>query len=295
MQHLDIHDTSDFELRPREIIEMKFASAFVVTFAALVLATLRADAYANTVERKLILGGTTVPKGRKSYYTGVRNTAEGNNLCGGVLVSPIHVLTVSQCITYDIRWVSVGSHFNNGTEDGEQIKVVSVMIHPNFTDPLKFSNDFAILELEVASSFKPAKLAKADDSDFDVGATVITVGTGRTSEGPSAPVSHELRRVDSNLITNDECQVDGKIVLDKSMMCVEGQISKGYCTGDNGDPVFIEYSDNDADDVVVGIASWRKSRGGDVCGIGISLPIVYSRVSYARYWIDPIIKTSCFV
>ncbi|ETI40876.1 hypothetical protein F441_13758 [Phytophthora nicotianae CJ01A1] len=271
---------------------MKFVSAFVAALAALAVVS-SADS-TDAVERRLILGGTTVPKGRKTYYAGMRKTAEGKNFCGGTLISPIHVLTASHCVTYDIRWVSIGSHYNNGTQDGEQIKVVSVMNHPNFTEALKFSNDFVILELEVASTITPAKLAKADDSDFKDGATVTTVGTGRLSEGTTALAGHELQRVDSTLITNEKCAEYGKITVDDSMICVGGQISMGYCDGDSGGPAFIEYSDDDADDVVVGVVSWRNWRDGEVCGRGKSLPMLYSRVSYARSWIDPIRKSSCF-
>ncbi|KAG3179465.1 hypothetical protein PC128_g15938 [Phytophthora cactorum] len=272
---------------------MKFVSAFVAAVATFAVAS-PADASTDAVERRLILGGTTVPKGRKTYYAGMRKTADGKNFCGGTLIGPIHVLTASHCITYDIRWVSIGSHYNNGTQDGEQIKVVSVMNHPNFTESLKFSNDFAILELEVPSSITPAKLAKADDSDFKDGATVTTVGTGRLSEGTTALAGHELQRVESTLITNEQCAETGKIAVDDSMICVGGQISKGYCDGDSGGPAFIEYSDDDADDVVVGVVSWRNWRDGEVCGRGKSLPMVYSRASYARSWIDPIRKSSCF-
>ncbi|KAF4143486.1 Trypsin [Phytophthora infestans] len=272
---------------------MKFVSACVAAFAALTVAS-SADTSTDAVERRLILGGTIVPKGRKTYFAGMRKTAEGKNFCGGTLISPIHVLTASHCVTYDIRWVSIGSHFNNGTDDGEQIRVLAVMNHPNFTEELKFSNDFAILELEVPSSIKPAKLAKADDSDFKDGATVTTVGTGRTSEGATAMAGHELQRVDSTIITNEQCAEYGKITVDDSMLCVGGQISMGYCDGDTGGPAFIEYSDNDADDVVVGVVSWRNWRDGKVCGRGKSLPMVYSRVSHARSWIDPIRKSSCF-
>ncbi|CAH0515369.1 unnamed protein product [Peronospora belbahrii] len=278
---------------------MKFLSAFI---AALTI-TVSADAFTNHVERKLILGGTIVPEGRKLYYTGLRHTAEGKNICGAALIAPLHVLTASHCITYDIRWASIGSQYNNGTHDGEQIKVVSVMIHPNSSIPLPYSNDFAILELEVASSIKPVKLAKADNSDFKDGATVTTVGTGHTSEGLTAVEAHERQRVDSNLITNEQCKEDGRIVVDDSMVCVAGQISMGFCDGDLGGPLFIESSDDntdddaddDADDVLIGIASWRNARDGSVCGRGMSLPMVYSRVSSVRKWMDPIITTSCFV
>ncbi|KAI9916955.1 hypothetical protein PsorP6_016830 [Peronosclerospora sorghi] len=274
-------------------LKMKLTSA-CAAFAALVVVTVMANGSNRLVERQLILGGTTVPSKKKPFYVGLRKTAEGKNFCGGTLISPIHVLTASHCIQYDIRWASIGSHFNNGTEDGEQIKVVSVMVHPNFTEPLKFSKDFAILELEVASSIKPAKLAKADDSDFKAGTTVVTVGTGRLSEGTTALAGHHLQRVNSSLITNEDCAADGGISLDESMICVAGQISKGYCNGDSGGPAFIEKSEDGADDVVVGVVSWRNWRDGQVCGRGKSLPMVYSRVSYARAWIDSIIKTSCF-
>ncbi|CAH0480025.1 unnamed protein product [Peronospora belbahrii] len=257
---------------------MKFLSAFI---AALTI-TVSADAFTNHVERKLILGGTIVPEGRKLYYTGLRHTAEGKNICGAALIAPFtcaHGLALYH------------------------IKVVSVMIHPNSSIPLPYSNDFAILELEVASSIKPVKLAKADNSDFKDGATVTTVGTGHTSEGLTAVEAHERQRVDSNLITNEQCKEDGRIVVDDSMVCVAGQISMGFCDGDLGGPLFIESSDDntdddaddDADDVLIGIASWRNARDGSVCGRGMSLPMVYSRVSSVRKWMDPIITTSCFV
>ncbi|KAG6964407.1 hypothetical protein JG688_00007717 [Phytophthora aleatoria] len=113
-------------------------------------------------------------------------------------------------------------------------------------------------------------------------------------EGTTALAGYELQRVESTLITNEQCAETGKIAVDDSMFCVGGQISKGYCDGDSGGPAFVEYSDDDADDVVVGVVSWCNWRDGEVCGRGKRLLMMYSRVSYARSWIDPIRKSSCF-
>uniref|UniRef100_M4BK09 Peptidase S1 domain-containing protein n=1 Tax=Hyaloperonospora arabidopsidis (strain Emoy2) TaxID=559515 RepID=M4BK09_HYAAE len=276
---------------------MKCASAFVAGIATLAVTVLTTTAFTDAVERKLILGGSTVPRGRKSYYAGLRNTMEGQNFCGGALISPKHVLTAAHCVELDIRWVSIGSHYNNGSEDGEQILIVAVIIHPNYTEPHKFSNDYAILELEVASSIKPAKLAKADDSDFKAGAIVNVVGTGHLSEGLGAVDAHELQRVDMTLITNQECDADGRTTTDMSMVCVAGQISKGWCDGDFGGPIFVESSDDDdSDDVVIGLVSWRSDGSATHgCGRGKSLPMINARVSHVREWIEAIRTTSCFV
>ncbi|KAF1783589.1 Peptidase S1, PA clan [Phytophthora cactorum] len=72
------------------------------------------------------------------------------------------------------RW-----HYRNGTQDGEQIKIVSMMNHPNYAENIPNSNDFMTLELERPSAFKPVKLAAADDSDFKPGTMATTMGWGK--------------------------------------------------------------------------------------------------------------------
>ncbi|GMF45510.1 unnamed protein product [Phytophthora fragariaefolia] len=176
---------------------------FSVVLAAIALKSSPSDAASAQNHRQLILGGTVVSTKTKTYKVGLRSTAESENFCGGSLVSPTHVLTASHCTTYDIRWASIGSHYLNGAQDGEQVKVLSVMNNPNFSVNIDFSNDFAVLELEYASSFKPVKLAAADDSDFKTGATTTALGWGLTNEDGN--MSEELRRVDLPLISDNAC------------------------------------------------------------------------------------------
>ncbi|KAK1939994.1 Mite allergen Der f 3 [Phytophthora citrophthora] len=257
-------------------------AAFLST--ALVLVSSPIDATNENIQRKLILGGTIVPAKAKTYMVGLRNSADGESFCGGSLVSPIHVLTGSQCTARNIRWASIGTRYLNGTEDGEQIKVLSVLNHPNYSVSIANSDDFALLELETASSFKPVKLAAADDSDFKAGATATALGWGLTNEGGS--MSEELRRVDLPLISDKKCKQVADI--DETMMCAGGLISKDVCGGDYGGPLIIE---SQGKDVQVGVVSWNKDNS---CGSGPSFPGMYSRVSRARSWIDPIISSSCF-
>ncbi|KAK1942338.1 Trypsin 3A1 [Phytophthora citrophthora] len=186
---------------------------------------------------------------------------------------------------YDIRWVSVGSHYINGTSDGEQIKVVSIMNNPNYV-PGEFPNDYAILELEKPSSFTPAKLAAADDSDFAPGKTAKALGWDKFTSGNASitnqlPVS--LRGVELPLWDDENCTNISD--ADSSMVCAGGVAGKDSCTGDSGGPLVLE---SDTHDVLVGLTRF----GPGECG-SVGEPGVYARISHVRPWIDSIVTGTC--
>ncbi|RLN50223.1 hypothetical protein BBJ29_010063, partial [Phytophthora kernoviae] len=245
---------------------------FSTMTAATVTLVLVSAEYSENVERKLVIGGQTVPVGTKTYTTGIRSTVDGDNICGGSLISPTHVLTSSQCSYKDIRWVSVGSHFLNGTQDGEQIKVVSIMNHPKY-DPDLLSNDFMILELQKPTLFTPVTLAAADDSDYVAGEDATVLGWGYTTN--NGPFSYELNSVDVPLWNDQNCTQ--QLNTDPSMLCAGGVLNKDVCVGDGGSPLIISSSKKD---ILLGLNSW----GPKNCGTEV--PSVYSRVSNARAWID---------
>ncbi|KAF4315832.1 hypothetical protein BBO99_00008969 [Phytophthora kernoviae] len=96
----------------------------------------------------------------------MRTVEDGSNQYAGALISPIHVLISSSCMSRDIRWATISLHFSNGTQDGERIKVVAMLTHPKYK---YYSNDFMVLELEKPSTFKPVALAAADNSGIETG------------------------------------------------------------------------------------------------------------------------------
>ncbi|ETL94988.1 hypothetical protein L917_07141 [Phytophthora nicotianae] len=239
-----------------------------------------ARAHETDTQRQLIMSGEVVPTGTKTYVASLRSTRDGNNLCGGSLISPTHVLTASHCVVYDIRWASVGTHYRNGTLDGEQIRVVSVMPNQNYSENVLYADDYMVLELQRPSKFKPVKLAAPDDSDFKAGKWSVTMGWGTDAE-VNGTNPYELQRVDLQLVSDEACAANATI--DSSMVCAGGVLNHDSCFGDSGGPLILEGSDT-TEDVLIGIVSWSKD---NTCGRE-GYPGVYSRVSNARAWIDSI-------
>ncbi|KAJ8574723.1 hypothetical protein ON010_g4490 [Phytophthora cinnamomi] len=251
-----------------------FAVALTVCFAG------PTDGYLEvTVQRQLILDGETVPSGSKTYMTSLRSSPTSNNICGGSLISPTHVLSASHCSVLDIRWVSIGSYYRNGSQDGEQIRVVSLMNHPNYSENVRSSRDFMVLELDKPSKFTPIKLAAADDSDFKVGKWATTMGWGTNAE-VNGTNPYEPQKVDIALISDDECAK--QFTTDSSMVCGGGALNRDSCFGDSGGPLVVQGANNV--DVLIGVVSTSKD---NTCGREGYFGI-YSRVSSVRAWIDSI-------
>uniref|UniRef100_A0AAV1V5Z7 Peptidase S1 domain-containing protein n=1 Tax=Peronospora matthiolae TaxID=2874970 RepID=A0AAV1V5Z7_9STRA len=238
-------------------------------------------------QRHLIMSGQVVPSGMKTYTTGLRLSPGIDNVCSGNLISSTHVLTTSHCVTFDLRWVSIGTHYRNGTIDGEQIKVVAIMNHPNYSDGIKYANDFAILKLERPSKYQPVKLAAADDSDFKAGAWATTMGWGMNAEA-NGTYSYELQRVDVQLTSDETCAAH--VLIDSSMVCAGGELNRDACFGDSGGPLVVEKTgiNGMVEDVLIGLVSWSKD---DTCGRE-GYYGVYSRVSNGRAWIDSILSSN---
>ncbi|KAG6590959.1 serine protease trypsin-like protein [Phytophthora cinnamomi] len=190
------------------------------------------------------------------------------------------MLVGTYCYSGNIRWASIGSHYVNGTQDGEQIKIVAIQSHPK-SSSANFSNDVAILTLERPSKFKPVALASAGSSDIKDGEWAAKMGWDDTAG--SGTMAYELTLANVQLMDNANCAKQTSI--DDTMLCSRGATNTTSCTGDYGGPVVVEHRSGD---VVVGIVSWGKNCGQP------GYPSVYSRVSSARAWIESVVRGVCF-
>ncbi|KAG6966939.1 hypothetical protein JG688_00006539 [Phytophthora aleatoria] len=234
-----------------------------VSVSDLVPSNLSSDVIATSLKT----GTTTVPQGTKTYVTSLRVDATHDNFAAAILISPTHLLTGGATIGSDIRYASIGSHYNNGTEDGEQIKVVAILSHPNISENAEYSYDYVVLQLEKPSSFKPIPLAAADGSDIKYGETVTHLGWYTTTgEGPRTR-THELQRADVQLMSNEECS---KVTsVDDTRVCSRPIGNQNSCIGGYGGPLIVERPEGD---VLVGMISW-----GDDCRKP-GYPSYYSRI-----------------
>ncbi|KAI9920488.1 hypothetical protein PsorP6_015740 [Peronosclerospora sorghi] len=228
-----------------------------------------------------LLGGTIVKSGTKRYVAGLRQTNDPNSLdyftfCGGVLITPTHVLTSAACTyLFPTNYVAIGAHSLGTKGDGVEIKVVKVTTHPQF-NPNITGYDIAVLELDGFTTIEPIKLPTP--TDVRTGMWIAAMGWGVT--GPEGKASPELRRLSQQVVTNDACRKALDFDIQQDQLCAGGEENKSTCTGDTGGPAILEHNTaSDSDDVLIGLVS-----GGRGCGVK-GLPTVYTRVPNLLDWI----------
>uniref|UniRef100_M4BK08 Peptidase S1 domain-containing protein n=1 Tax=Hyaloperonospora arabidopsidis (strain Emoy2) TaxID=559515 RepID=M4BK08_HYAAE len=217
----------------------------------------------------------TFPKGI-GYFAGIRSTKDGVNFCAGTLIGPSHVLTRTSCIVGNIRWVSLGSTSSQGNKDGEQIKVVVLLPHPNNT---AFHNDYLILELAEETTLKPVRL--------DSAISIVKPGMKGSRLGwkdvlAEAVEAPHLQGAGVQFVSNELCATE--LMVDDTNLCSRGVSGVKSCLGDKAGAVIVKDKNHD---VLVGYVS--QTTGCGKAG-GMS---VYSRISAVRPWIDSIIKGYC--
>ncbi|GAB9470026.1 hypothetical protein Gpo141_00007282 [Globisporangium polare] len=226
-------------------------------------------------------GSDTILQG---YLSGLRKTKSAANFCLGSLIGSQFVLTAAHCVKdVAFSFVSVGSKYSSSEDDGEQIKVKSVTIHPEF-NPKTLLNDFALVELQYMSIQKPLVLDNESDQQLYASTSTLTLygyaGGGGSGDAKQSTDKQPVQSLALPLVKNSVCNsLIGDSSLDATIVCAGGEKGKDGCQGDSGAPLVQESSDG-GDPYLVALSSF-----GWGCGLK-GVPAVYAKVSAAKSFIE---------
>lgn len=225
-----------------------------------------------------IVGGKFAVVGQFPYQVLIYvNKDSGMHLCGGTIISPLHILTAAHCLVrvHEERLEICAGHIDRSISKANWIRRTAseIYIHEEYLED-KIYNDIAIIKLtepflldgRVTSSLK------LRNTEVAPGVFCTVSGWGTTEEGGS--VSTILQFVRLPIVDRNICS------RQKHRRLLEGEICAGFssggkdaCQGDSGGPLV-------CDGYLTGVVSW-----GEGCARE-NKPGVYANVFWYKDWIE---------
>lgn len=251
----------------------------------------RADDLLRSGATFRVLGAPAAPPGSYPWQATItlrtRNVSKPAHWCGGVIISPLHVLTAAHCLEGVKKThmrIHAGDYDRELDEGTEQVASIEEYVsHEEFRHGSRKNNDIAVIKL-AEPGFRFTDDVKAiclpeTDAEYRGGTTCAISGFGVTEQS-TRKASRQLRAGWIPIQSPVVCRmphVYGSEMLE-GMFCagsMEGGIDA--CDGDSGGPLACLH---EGYYTLYGITSW-----GHKCGEA-NKPGVYVKVAYYRQWIQ---------
>jgi secreted trypsin-like serine protease len=255
------------------------------------------DANQSEVEKfasPLIVGGRDIAILDVPWQASISiATAQGNVRCGGIIVTPIHILTAAHCIDQSEfspnrpyqPYLPTSVKVFTGSEiyaNGRVSEVTQIIKHDLWRAPdWAFGYDAAILVLSGPIPNAQPIPIRTPRVEPSIGPAAVS-GWGYISGSNMQP--HQLQATKINVLSDQVCRSDlsNPDWLHPTMLCAASQKSAA-CGGDSGGPLVVGST---AHPQLIGIVSWGSS---EICGQPTKsgrLLGAYTRVSAVANWLS---------